>query len=216
MRHAEGEEGRLGAPVHLAGGGWVRFGTRIFEQDERLLSRLLEELPLRVEEVVVFNKRYPTPRRTSWHGDPHCSYRYSGRRFAPHPWTPRLTEIRAALLELTETDFNSVLANHYRDGRDAMGAHADDEKELGPAPDDIRIASVSLGAERRFVLKHRETKETREWSLGGGSVLLMGGSLQRDWVHRVPRTKKAVGPRLNLTFRVVRSGPRIDAPCLDS
>jgi len=171
------------------------------------MARLLEELPLRVEHVVVFGKRHPTPRRTSWHGDPGCSYGYSGRVFEPAPWTEGLSDVRDELEALAGLRFNSVLANHYRDGRDAMGKHADDEAELGPSRDDIRIASVSFGAPRRFLLEHRRTREKREWSLGGGSVLLMGGTLQREWVHYVPRTAKPVGPRLNLTFRVVLERP---------
>ncbi|MCB9597318.1 MAG: alpha-ketoglutarate-dependent dioxygenase AlkB [Sandaracinaceae bacterium] len=193
----------------LAGGGWIELHEGFFRDHEAQMAALLEELPLRVEEVVVCGKRYPTPRRTSWHGDPGCAYGYSGRRWEPSPWTPTLDRIRAQLDELEGVHFNSLLANHYRDGADAMGAHADDEPELGPSRDDVRIASVSLGAARRFVLGHRATKEKREWSLGGGSVLVMGGPLQRDWVHRVPRTKRVVGPRLNLTFRVVVPRPRI-------
>ena len=207
---------RAGAKLELRGGGWIRFFEGAFESHESLMARLLDELPLRVEEVVVFGKRHPTPRRTSWHGDPGCAYAYSGRHFEPLPWTAGLREVRGVLRELTGTAFNSVLANHYRDGSDAMGAHADDEKELGPEPDDIRIASVSLGAARRFVLEHQQTREKREWSLGGGDVLLMGGPLQRQWRHRVPRTKKRVGARLNLTFRVVLRGPTIGPTCLDS
>ena len=204
-----------GARVELAGGGWVRLIERAFDAHEARMSRLLEELPLRVEEVVVFGRRHPTPRRTSWHGDPQCAYAYSGRRFAPAPWTPELARIRDRLEELEGVRFNSVLANHYRDGRDAMGAHADDEPELGPSRDDVRIASVSLGAPRRFVLRHRERGETLSLSLGEGSLLVMGGALQRSWVHRVPRTRRAVGPRLNLTFRVVVPRPTIP-PCSTS
>lgn len=202
--------------VVLAGGGWVRFVERVFGDHQARLRALLEELPLRVEEVVVFGKRHPTPRRTSWHGDPGCAYAYSGRRFEPAPWTPGLVAIRDRLEALEGIGFNSVLANHYRDGSDAMSAHADDEPELGPSRDDVRIASVSLGAPRRFVLAHRATRERHEWSLGDGSVLVMGGPLQREWVHRVPRTRRAVGPRLNLTFRVVVPRSRIAEPCSTS
>jgi len=201
--------------VALADGGWVDFQPGVFEDHAARMDALLEELPLRVEEVVVFGKRHPTPRRTSWHGDAGCAYRYSGRLFEPAPWTPALRAIRERLRALTGVEFNSALANHYRDGGDAMGAHSDDEPELGPTRDDIRIASVSLGAPRRFVLQHRRTKDTREWSLGEGSVLVMGGALQHHWVHRVPRTRKPVGPRLNLTFRVVRPSPTVPS-CSES
>jgi alkylated DNA repair dioxygenase AlkB len=100
-----------------------------------------------------------------------------------------------------------VLVNYYRDGRDAMGEHADDEPELGPATNDIRIASVSLGAPRRFVLRHRRTREVRAFALGEGSLLVMGGTTQQHYRHHVPRTRTPVGPRMNLTFRVIRHGP---------
>lgn len=200
----------------LRGGGWVRVLEGAFADHEACMRALLEELPLRVEEVVVFGRRHPTPRRTSWHGDPGCAYAYSGRVFEPAPWTPSLARIRDRLEALEGLRFNSVLANHYRDGADAMGRHADDEPELGPSRDDVRIASVSLGARRRFLLEHRRTKEKREWSLGEGSLLVMGGPLQRAWVHHVPRSRRPVGPRLNLTFRVVLGGPRIGEPCSTS
>jgi alkylated DNA repair dioxygenase AlkB len=102
--------------------------------------------------------------------------------------------------------FNCALANLYRDGHDAMGWHADDEPELGPdAPRDVLIASVSLGAPRRFVLRHRRrTTERRELELGEGSLLVMGGTTQHRYQHAVPRTAKPVGPRMNLTFRLIR------------
>ncbi|MFK7988070.1 MAG: alpha-ketoglutarate-dependent dioxygenase AlkB [Sandaracinaceae bacterium] len=188
----------------FADGGWVEFDAAFVEDHARAMTALLSSLPLRQETIRMFGKEHLTPRRTSWHGDPGCHYRYSGRRFEPSPWTAELDMLRDALTARAGLRFNSVLVNHYRDGHDAMGEHADDEPELGPHADDVRIASVSLGAARRFVLKHRKSKEKREWSLGGGSLLLMGGTLQRHWVHRVPRTKRPVGPRLNLTFRYIR------------
>jgi alkylated DNA repair dioxygenase AlkB len=101
---------------------------------------------------------------------------------------------------------NAALANYYRDGRDSMGWHADDERELGPSPDDVAVASLSLGAARRFLLRHRTRGETRELALGDGSLLVMRGTTQRHWRHALPKTRAAVGPRLNLTFRVVRPG----------
>lgn len=188
----------------LADGGWVEFDETFVGDPDARMSELLSTLPLRQETIRMFGKDHLTPRRTSWHGDAGCRYRYSGRLFEPSPWTPALSQLRDALTVRAGVRFNSVLVNHYRDGADAMGEHADDEPELGPEPDDIRIASVSLGAARRFVLKHRKSKQKREWSLGEGSLLLMGGTLQRHWVHRVPRTKRPVGPRLNLTFRYIR------------
>lgn len=187
----------------LEGGGWITFEEGFVSDDEAAMAALLDELPLRQETIVIFGREVLTPRLTSWHGDPGASYAYSGRRFEPEPWTPGLAHLRDALEAEAGLRFNSALANYYRDGSDSMGAHADDEPELGPSPDDVRIASISLGAPRRFVLAHRASKAKRELSLGEGSLLVMGGRLQRTHTHRVPKTKRPVGPRLNLTFRVV-------------
>ncbi|MDD9945175.1 MAG: alpha-ketoglutarate-dependent dioxygenase AlkB [Myxococcales bacterium] len=148
----------------------------------------------------------PAPRLTSFHGDAHCRYTYSGIRYAPHPWHPVLIELRTHLVRLTQHPFNSVLCNLYRDGRDSVGYHADDEPELGPSPDNIVIASLSLGAPRRFVLKHRRTGASRVYSLGEGRLLVMRGHTQRHYVHALPKTSRQVGARINLTFRVVSPG----------
>jgi alkylated DNA repair dioxygenase AlkB len=167
------------------------------------MARLIESLPLRQETIVLFGRTVAMPRLTSWHGDPGCSYAYSGRVFQPAPWTPELAILRDRLAAREGCAFNSVLVNHYRDGRDSMGEHADDEPELGPWADDVRIASVSLGAERRFVLRHRRTRRVYAFHLGEGSVLVMGGTTQRHFRHHLPRTPAPVGPRVNLTFRVI-------------
>ena len=171
--------------------------------DDALMQRLIETLPLRQEPITMFGKTYLTPRLTSWHGDPGCAYRYSRRLFEPSPWTPALSEVRAKLVEASGYPFNSVLVNLYRDGRDAMGAHADDEPELGPSPQDVGIGSVSLGARRRFVLRPKAGGDTIEYALGEGDLLVMGGTTQTRFKHWIPRTAKPVGPRMNLTFRVV-------------
>lgn len=198
----------------LGEGAWVVHLPGFVEEatgdDSGLMHRLVATLPLRQETVRVAGRTHPTPRLTSWHGDPGCAYAYSGRVFEPEPWTEELTALRDRLTPVCGVRFNSVLANYYRDGSDSMGAHSDDERELGPSADDIRIGSLSLGAPRRFVVKHRVTGQTREWSLGQGSLLLMGGTMQRLYTHRVPKTRRPVGPRLNLTFRLVR--PRGDDP----
>lgn len=187
----------------LAGGGWVSFERAFVPDHEAVMEALLRELPLREEHIVLFGEPRLVPRLVCWLGDPGAVYRYSGRSFTPEPWTPTLARLRERLTESQGVRFNSVLANYYRDGRDSMGAHADDEPELGPSQDDVRIASISLGGARRFVMKDRVSGESREWALGGGSLLVMGGRLQERWKHRVPKTKRHVEPRLNLTFRVV-------------
>jgi alkylated DNA repair dioxygenase AlkB len=187
----------------LGRGCWAQLIPGFVVDDEVLMKLLVGALPLRQEPIKMFGKTHLTPRLTSWHGDPGCTYRYSGRDFDPKPWTPALSELRTRLVEQTGYRFNTVLANYYRDGADAMGAHADDEPELGPAHDDIGIASVSLGARRRFLLRAKEGGESLEYALGEGDLLVMGGRTQSHFKHWIPRTRKPVGPRMNLTFRVV-------------
>ena len=163
-----------------------------------LMDALLAATSLKVEEVRVFGKRWPTPRRTAWHADDGCVYRYSGLTMTPAPWTPPLHALRDALERRLEAPFNCVLINHYRSGADRMGWHADDEACFGPLP---TIASLSLGATRRFVMKHRQSGVRREWALADGDLLVMRGRCQLDWVHCIPATRKPIGERLNLTWR---------------
>jgi alkylated DNA repair dioxygenase AlkB len=173
-------------------------------QADDLLARLRDELPWSQESLVIFGRRHAVPRLVSWHGDPGAHYRYSGVLHEPLPWTPALLAVRERVEALAGRRFNSVLANLYRDGRDGMGWHADDEPELGPEP---VIASVSLGATRRFRLRHRTSGETRALALEHGSLLVMSGALQRQWLHCVPKTARPVGPRINLTFREILRCP---------
>lgn len=190
----------------LGRGSWARLIPGFVLEHADLMQRLLDTLPLRQEPITMFGKTHLTPRLTSWHGDPGCAYRYSRRLFEPEPWTPELSTIRNRLVESCGYVFNSVLVNHYRDGRDAMGAHADDEPELGPTREDIGVASVSLGGRRRFLLRPKEGGEPIEYTLGEGDVLVMGGTTQQHFKHWVPRTTRPVRPRMNLTFRVVLTG----------
>ena len=168
-----------------------------------LLSALRDAIPWEVHRIRLFGREHDSPRLSCWIGDPGAGYRYSGVRFQPNPWPAMLLPIRERLAQELGVDFNSVLANRYRDGRDAMGWHGDDERELGPAP---VIASLSLGAPRRFVLKHRRHPERKlALELPPGSLLVMAGPTQQHYRHALPRTAKPVGERINLTFR------RIDA-----
>ncbi len=192
----------------LGEGAWIAHTKGFIEDDAILLEKLAATLPLSQEKLFLFGREVFTPRLTSWHGDPGCAYRYSGRSFTPLPWTDDLQAIRETLFEQTATRFNSVLANLYRGGNDSMGAHSDDEPELGPAPDDVRIASVSLGAARRFCLRPKRPRAELpglDFELGHGDLFVMGGTTQRHFRHHVPKTRAPVGPRLNLTFRVVRT-----------
>ncbi len=166
---------------------------------DALFDALRSSLPWSVHRIRMFGRMVDSPRLSAWVGDADAVYRYSGTDFTPHPWTAALSDLRLRLQDELDTPFNSVLANLYRDGRDAMGWHSDDEPELGPQP---VIASVSLGAARRFLLKHRQDPALRSaLALPHGSLLVMAGDTQRHYRHALPRTARAVGPRINLTFR---------------
>ena len=129
-------------------------------------------------------------------------YTYSGIRFEAVPWTTELAELKAQVEQVSGLEFNSVLINWYRDGQDSMGWHSDDEKSLGEAP---QIASVSLGASRRFVLRKKsDHTNKKELLLTDGSLFLMLGETQKLWQHALPKTRKSVGDRINLTFRQIR------------
>jgi alkylated DNA repair dioxygenase AlkB len=180
--------------------GHVNHYVGVVPNHDRLMRDLVQSLPLKQESLRFAGGDVPMPRLTSWHGEPETSYTYSGKRFEPLPWPDLLLPLRKELAEIGE--FNSVLVNYYRDGKDSVGFHADDEPELGPV-----IASVSLGASRRFVLKRKSDGEKVEYLLGGGDCLLMKGALQKHWVHSIPKTTKPVGPRMNLTFRLVLTAP---------
>ncbi|MGQ4660259.1 alpha-ketoglutarate-dependent dioxygenase AlkB [Lysobacter sp. F6437] len=169
---------------------------------DALFAALRGEVTWEVHRIRMFGREVDSPRLSCWIGDPDAAYRYSGTRFEPHGWPAALRSIRNRLTDELGVDFNSVLANLYRDGRDSMGWHSDDEPELGPTP---VIASISLGAARRFVLKHRRAPDHKvALELGHGSLLLMSGATQRNYKHALPRTTRPVGERINLTFRRVR------------
>jgi alkylated DNA repair dioxygenase AlkB len=190
------------AREQLAPGGWLLYEPGFVPASGQLMESLLKVLPLQPAVLRIGGREVLTPRLVSWHGDPGTSYAYSGSRFEPGAWPEALASLRALLTDIG--DFNSMLVNYYRDGRDSVGFHADNEPELGPAPPlNVLIASVSLGARRRFVMKRPGTGETREFALGLGDLLVMGGAVQRYWQHGIPKTARPVGPRMNLTFRHV-------------
>lgn len=177
--------------------GWLEAAAA-----DRLFAQLRAGIPWEVHRIRLFGREHASPRLSCWIGDPGTSYRYSGSRFEPRPWPAALDPLRERLQAELGVGFNSVLANRYRDGRDCMGWHSDDEAELGAEP---VIASVSLGAPRRFVLKHREAPERRlALDLPHGSLLVMQGGTQRLYRHALPRTARPVGERINLTFRRIR------------
>ncbi len=170
-----------------------------------LFRELLATLAWSDETLVIAGRRVAAPRRVAWYGDPGACYRYSGVVHEPLPWTPTLAALKARVETAAKTPFNSVLANLYRDGQDSMGWHSDAEPELGPEP---IIASLSLGAVRRFQLQHKKRKDLRyQIALADGSLLVMTGPCQRYWRHALPKDPAAGGPRINLTFRHVHPTP---------
>ena len=166
------------------------------------LAQLTADIAWEQRAIRIFGQEIPQPRLTAWYGDPAARYTYSGLVWEPRPWTPALLALRQQVESASDTPFNSVLLNLYRDGRDSMGWHSDDEPELGPAP---TIASLSLGATRRFRLRPRAGLAHPPFALdlSNGSLLLMRGPTQRHWQHTLPKTARPIGPRLNLTFRWV-------------
>jgi len=175
-------------------------------QADALLSGLRSDVAWETHRIRIFGREVDSPRLSCWIGDPDARYRYSGTLFEPHPWPDALKPVRERLERTLEVGFNSVLANLYRDGNDAMGWHSDAEPELGPAP---VIASISLGATRRFALKHRNDP-TRKLAidLPHGSLLVMSGQTQRHYRHALPRTTRPTGARINLTFRQILAPAR--------
>ncbi len=171
------------------------------------LQRLLrEEMPWEVHRIRMFGRQVDSPRLSCWMGDPAARYRYSGTEFVPHPWHRALLPLRERLAAFSGQSFNSVLLNRYRDGDDGMGWHSDNEPELGPAP---TIASVSLGAERRFALRRRDDHARKaEVTLGHGDLLVMAGRTQQHYQHALPKSARPLAERINLTFRWISApGP---------
>jgi alkylated DNA repair dioxygenase AlkB len=172
---------------------------------DALQRRLAAEVPWSVHRIRLFGRWVDAPRLSCWMGDPGAAYRYSGALFQPVPWHPALRALLPRLEAFCGARFNSVLLNRYRDGRDAMGWHSDDEPELGPEP---VIASLSLGAPRRFLLRLKADPARRaEWRLAHGDLLLMRGDCQRVARHALPRMAGVRGERINLTFRWIRPSP---------
>lgn len=172
--------------------------------DATALERTLREaVPWEVHKIRMFGRQVDSPRLSCWMGDAGARYRYSGTDFLPAPWHPALLPLRDRLATFCAAPFNSVLLNRYRDGDDGMGWHSDNEAELGPAP---VIASVSLGAARRFLLRRRDDHARKaELELGHGDLLLMAGQTQRHYQHALPKSARPLAERINLTFRWINA-----------
>jgi len=170
---------------------------------DTLQRTLREDVPWEVHRIRMFGRQVDSPRLSCWMGDPAARYRYSGTEFVPQPWHPALLPLRDQLAAFCGHAFNSVLLNRYCDGDDGMGWHSDNEPELGPAP---VIASLSLGAGRRFLLRRRDDHAKKaEVLLDHGDLLVMGGQTQRLYQHSLPKSARPLAERLNLTFRWINA-----------
>lgn len=169
---------------------------------DELLQVLWQDLHWQQWSIGLFGRKILQPRLTAWASDNGVTYRYSGLALEPQPWHPQLRILQTQLTADSGASFNSVLANAYRTGQDSMGWHSDNEPELGLRP---VIASISLGATRRFLIRRGKSGPSKKVELEDGSLLLMQGDSQHIWQHCIPKTKKPVDLRINLTFRMIRN-----------
>jgi alkylated DNA repair dioxygenase AlkB len=172
------------------------------QESEKLHQNLIENIQWRQDKIKIFGKSIDQPRLTAFYGDTNKDYSYSGIIMKPIDWNDDLLFIKNRVEEIAEIEFTSVLLNYYRDGKDSMGWHSDDEKELGQNP---VIGSVSFGQSRVFQLRHKFRKDIKkvDIALTNGSFLLMKGTTQHFWQHQIPKTKRELESRINLTFRVI-------------
>ncbi|MEM9103328.1 MAG: alpha-ketoglutarate-dependent dioxygenase AlkB [Pseudomonadota bacterium] len=189
------------------------------EESQLYFSQIYNEIAWAEETIMMFGKPVTVPRLVAWYGDPQVNYQYSGLEHTPLPWLPVLNNIRLTIMrEINRyfnlpVTFNSVLCNLYRNGHDAMGWHSDNEAELGTDP---FIASVSFGTTRFFDIKlknrPRHENQQQRFALEKGALLVMKGPFQRNWLHQVPKQKKVLEPRINLTFRYVKPSNNASNP----
>ncbi len=170
------------------------------ELADHYFKQLLTSINWQPDEVFIYGKHIITKRKVAWHGDQPFTYTYSNTTKKAQPWTPELQQIKSLVEQITGEQFNACLLNLYHNGSEAMSWHNDDEKEL---KQNGAIASISLGAERKFSFKHNRTKESVSVMLEHGSLLVMKGTTQSYWKHSLPPTKKVSAPRINLTFRMI-------------
>ncbi len=173
------------------------------EESAFFMRPLTEKIAWEQKSIWFFGKSIMEPRLTAWYGDANAMYTYSGKSMSPRPWTKPLLKIKMCVEEKSGAYFNSVLLNLYRNERDSMGMHSDDETELGPEP---VIASVSFGATRKFMMKPRalnKTVQNHTYILGSGDLIVMRGNTQKLWKHGIPKETKPCATRINLTFRKI-------------
>lgn len=185
--------------------GHVDLYASFFSEAESdvLFASLQHEIRWQQDEITLFGKTHAVPRLTALYGNEGLTYRYSNILMHPHPWTETLRTIKDRVEATVNVKFTTVLLNYYRHGQDSMGWHQDNEKELGQNP---TIASVSFGETRPFQMKHVTRKDVDKvvLPLTHGSLLVMSGATQHFWKHQIPKTSKTIGPRINLTFRVIK------------
>lgn len=171
-------------------------------KSQMYFNELLIKTPWQSDVVQIFGKEHVTSRKIAFYGDPNTSYSYAHKTKTPLSWTPLLLEIKAKVEAYCHTSFNSCLLNLYHNGEEGMSWHSDNEKELGKNP---AIASLSLGAERKFAWKHKVRKDRYDKILPAGSLIFMHGAMQDHWLHSIPKTKKVSQPRINLSFRQIQT-----------
>jgi len=186
-------------------GGEVIYYGQVMETSkaDHYLNKLLNTIEWKNDEAVIFGRHIITKRKVAWYADINYSYTYSNTTKHALPWTKELLELKKLAEEITGHEYNSCLLNLYHNGDEGMAWHSDDEKALGK---DTAIASLSFGAERKFALKHRDSKHKEEVILQHGSLLIMKGATQSNWLHSLPKSKKISTPRVNLTFRTMVQG----------
>lgn len=172
------------------------------EESKKLYHNLIDHIQWRQDKIKIFGRLIDQPRLTAFYGDTDKDYSYSGIVMKPIEWNEDLLLIKNRVEEIAKINFTSVLLNYYRDGKDSMGWHSDDEKELGQNP---VIGSVSFGESRVFQMRHKFRKEIKKVDipLTNGSFLLMKGTTQHFWQHQIPKAKRELKSRINLTFRVI-------------
>ncbi len=182
--------------------GIVNYYGKIFpmQQADFYLDVLLNTIAWRNDEAIIFGKKIITKRKAAWYGDVAFEYTYSKVSKYALPWTKELLQLKTAVEAHSGETFNSCLLNLYHTGDEGMAWHSDGEKDLKK---DGAIASLSFGAERKFAFKHKQTGEVISLTLEHGSLLMMKGTTQTYWLHRLPPTKKITKPRVNLTFRTI-------------
>lgn len=186
----------------LPSDGVVNYHGRVLspERATDYFDSLLESIIWKHDEAIIMGKHFVTKRKVAWYGDNDYAYTYSNTTKQALPWTRELLELKELVEQKTNTKFNSCLLNLYHNGDEGMAWHSDSEKSLGK---DTTIASISLGAERKFAFKHKISKQVISLSLEHGSLIVMKGTTQSHWLHRLPPTKKINRPRINLTFRTM-------------